>query len=112
VIADGPVRDVDEARSLDFPVYGRSCTARTARGRIVELGTNIPVQVGEVGVHPGDYVIADGSAVIFIRPQDLPRVLEAAEQIAGREAAMAAALRAGQPITDVMGASYEHLLKP
>src|SRR4051812_21576852 len=36
VIADGPVRDVDEAREMDFPVFGRSGTARTARNRIAE----------------------------------------------------------------------------
>ncbi len=112
VVADGPVRDVDEAKGLDFTVYGRSCTARTARGRIVELGTNVPVQVGEAEVHPGDYVIADGSAVIFIPPADIERVLDAAEYIAAREAAMAEALRAGKPVTEVMGANYEHLLKP
>jgi 4-hydroxy-4-methyl-2-oxoglutarate aldolase len=111
VVADGPVRDIDEAKGYDFPVYARSCTSRTARGRIVELGTNVPVRIGDVEVHAGDYVIADGSAVIFIPPDDIDSVLEAAELIAAREAAMAEALRAGTPITQVMGANYEHLLK-
>lgn len=111
VIADGPVRDIDEAKGFDFPVFARACTARTARGRVVELATNGPVEIGTVTVHPGDYVIADGSGVVFIRAEDIERVLEAAEFIAAREAAMAAALRAGRPITEVMGANYEHMLK-
>ena len=111
VVADGPVRDIDEARAHDFTVYGRSCTARTARGRIVELGTNVPVRIGDMAVNPGDYVIADGSAVIFISPAHVQHVLEAAESIAAREAAMIAALQAGKPVTEVMGASYEHMLK-
>ncbi len=111
VVADGPVRDIDEARGYGFPIFARSCTARTARGRIVELATNQPVEIGDVLVSPGDYVIADGSAVIFIGPNDIERVLAAAEAIAAREAAMAQALRAGQPITQVMGANYEHMLK-
>ncbi len=111
VIADGPVRDIDEARSYDFPIYARMCTSRTARGRIVELGTHVPVHVGDVEVRPDDYVIADGSAVIFIRPEHIARVLESAELIAAKEAAMAEALRAGTPIGEVMGANYEHLLK-
>ncbi|NJD87135.1 MAG: RraA family protein [Betaproteobacteria bacterium] len=110
VIADGPVRDIDEAKALDFPVYARSCTARTARGRVVERGTNVPVRIGEIEVTPGDFVIADGSAVVFIPGGEIDRVLEAAQYIADREAAMAEAIRAGQPITEVMGASYEHLL--
>ena len=111
VVADGPVRDIDEAKSMDFPVFARSCTARTARGRIVELATNGPVTIGAVAVNPGDYVIADGSGVAFIKPEDVARVLEAAESIAAREAAMAQALREGRPITEVMVANYEHLLK-
>jgi 4-hydroxy-4-methyl-2-oxoglutarate aldolase len=112
VIADGPVRDIDEAKGLDFPVFARACTARTARGRVVEMATNGPVEIGTVKVNPGDYVLADGSGVVFIKPEDIDRVLEAAESIAAREAAMAQALRAGRPITEVMGANYENMLKP
>ena len=110
VIADGPVRDIDEAKALDFPVYARACTARTARGRIVEMGTNVPVRIGEIDVTPGDFVIADGSAVVFIPAGEIARVLEAAQYIADREAAMAEAIRAGRPVTEVMGANYAHLL--
>jgi regulator of RNase E activity RraA len=92
-------------------VFARACTARTARGRIVELATNGPVTIGEISVMPGDYVIADGSAVVFVRPENIERVLEAAELIAAREASMAAALSDGKPIGDVMDARYEHMLK-
>jgi 4-hydroxy-4-methyl-2-oxoglutarate aldolase len=111
VVVDGPVRDVDEARQMDFPVFGRTTTARTARNRIVEVGTDIPVTIGDLTVLPGDYVLADGSAVVFLAQTDAERILDAAESIAGREAAMARALQNGKPITEVMGADYEHMLK-
>jgi 4-hydroxy-4-methyl-2-oxoglutarate aldolase len=111
VIADGPVRDVDEARQLDFPVFARSATARTARERIAEEATDVPVTIGEVTVHPGDYAIADASAVVFIPAAEIARVLEAAETIAAREAEMSRGLRAGKPIGEVMGVNYEHMLK-
>jgi len=111
VIADGPVRDVDEARALDFPIFARGATARTARNRVVEAATDVPVTIGEVRVEPGDYVIADGSAVIFIAAAEAARVVDEARAVARREAAMAEALRAGRPITQVMGADYEHMLK-
>jgi 4-hydroxy-4-methyl-2-oxoglutarate aldolase len=111
VVVDGPVRDIDEARQMDFPVFGRSATARTARNRIVEIGTDIPVSIGDLTVGPGDYVLADGSAVVFLAQADAARILDAAEQIAAREAAMAKALQSGKPITEVMGADYEHMLK-
>jgi regulator of RNase E activity RraA len=111
VVIDGPARDIDEARQYGFPVFARDHTARTARGRIIETGTNVAIVVGDVQVSPGDYVVADGSAVVFVTADDIDRVLAAAEAIAERERAMAAALRAGTPISEVMGASYETMLR-
>lgn len=112
VICEGPARDVDESRQLDFPVFARDHTSRTARGRIVELGTNVPIRVGQIPVSPGDYVIADASAVVFVAQTEILRVLDAAEAIARREAAMVQALAEGRRISEVMGASYEKMLEP
>jgi 4-hydroxy-4-methyl-2-oxoglutarate aldolase len=111
VVADGPLRDVDEAIACGFPVFARSLTSRTARGRVVELGTQVPVQIGDVTVQPGDYLLADRSAVIVIAAADIGRVLATAEQIVAKEAAMAKALLAGTPIGTVMGGAYEYMLK-
>jgi 4-hydroxy-4-methyl-2-oxoglutarate aldolase len=111
VIADGPARDIDEARQHDFPVFARGATPVTARGRIVELSNNVPVKIGGVEVRPGDYAIADASGVAFISAENIERVLATAEEISQREAAMTRALRKGKPITEVMGASYENMLK-
>jgi 4-hydroxy-4-methyl-2-oxoglutarate aldolase len=110
-IAEGPVRDVDEARELDYPVFGRGATSCTARGRIVELANNQPVVVGDIRVKAGDYAIADSSGVVFIAAEEIERVLPAAEDIAAREAAMTKALLDGEPITKVMGANYENMLR-
>jgi 4-hydroxy-4-methyl-2-oxoglutarate aldolase len=111
VLADGPVRDIDEAREYDFPVFTRALTSLTARGRVVERATNVPVTMWGVAVNPGDYVIADRSAVIFIAAADIDRTLDAAEAIAAREAAMAKAILGGLPMSEVMGGHYENMLK-
>jgi 4-hydroxy-4-methyl-2-oxoglutarate aldolase len=111
VIADGPARDIDEARQHDFPVFARGATPVTARGRIVELANNVPVMIGDVEVRPGDYAIADASGVAFISAANIETVLATAEEISRREAAMIRALRKGRPITEVMGATYENMLK-
>lgn len=110
VIADGPVRDADEAHEYDFPIYARATTAFTARGRVAEAGTNVPVRIGDVTVQAGDYAVADSSGAVFIPAEQAEAVLRVAEEIAAREAAMARALMAGQRITDVMGANYENML--
>ncbi len=111
VIVDGPARDIDEAVELDFPVYARSTTTRTARGRIAEISTGAPVTIGTVTVAEDDYVLADRSGIVFIKAGDIERVIEAAARIAAREAAMAKAARAGEPMAKVMGADYEAMLK-
>src|SRR5215813_14018287 len=104
VICEGPARDVDESRQHDFPVYARDHTCTTARGRLVEVATNEPITVGSILVSAVDYVLADASAVVFIRSNDISRVLETAEKIVAKEKLMAQAIRAGTPIGNVMGA--------
>ena len=111
VVLDGPTRDRDEAAGLGFPVFARGATARTARGRVYEKSTGEIIRVADQQVADGDYVIADASGVVFIRAEDIDRVLTAAERIARKEAAMVASLRAGNAITSVMGADYETMLE-
>lgn len=111
VLVDGACRDVDEARELGLPVYARGAVPVTARGRVTELSWNTPIMFGEVAVTPGDLVIADGSGIAFVPAARAAEVIAAAEEITGREQAMAAAVRAGRPVSEVMGAQYESLLK-
>lgn len=111
VIVEGPARDIDEAQGYGFPLFARSRTPRTARGRIVETGTNVPITVADIAVSPGDFVVADGTGVVFVPASEIEAVLDAAEAIAARERAMVAALNEGQPVTQVMGKSYETMLK-
>jgi 4-hydroxy-4-methyl-2-oxoglutarate aldolase len=111
VIVEGLARDVDEAADIGFPVYGRGSTARTARGRIHEAETGGAIAVGELTVRDGDWVVADSSGAAFIPAASIEVVLSAAEGIADKEAAMTSAVLAGNPVTAVMGATYEQLLE-
>jgi regulator of RNase E activity RraA len=111
VVADGPVRDIDQARGYGFPIFTSRTTSFTARGRVVEKETNGPVLIGVVTVNPGDYVVADNSAIIFISAENVEAVLLAAEDIVARERAMAAAIRDGNAIGAVMGGDYESMLE-
>jgi 4-hydroxy-4-methyl-2-oxoglutarate aldolase len=112
VIVEGLARDIDEANEIGFTVYARGATARTARGRIHEAATGVPITVGDVTVHNGDWVIADASGTAFVSADRIGEVLDAAERIAFKEAGMTKAVLAGHPVSQVMGASYEHLLEP
>jgi regulator of RNase E activity RraA len=109
-IVDGPVRDADESREVDYPVFARSAIPFTARGRIAEHAWNIPVEIGGVIVNPGDLVLADGSGVVFVDQKRAEDIVAKAEEIAAKEAAMAAAVRQGKKVSDVMGGDYEDML--
>lgn len=110
VVIDGPARDIDEAAAFEFTVYARCATARTARGRVYEQETNGPINVGELTVRAGDYVLADRSAVVFAPVARLAEVVHAAERIVRKERLMMEALRSGQAVTAVMGVDYETML--
>ena len=111
VIVDGPCRDIDESRRMDFPVFARGVVPATARGRVVETAFNAPISVGSVTVNPGDWVIADGSGVVFLARNDAMLILEEAEKLTAREAIMIAEIDKGKPVSQVMTRTYEHMLR-
>jgi regulator of RNase E activity RraA len=102
VVIDGACRDLAESEEQGFPVFGRAVVPVSARGRIVQLAMNEPIRFAGVIVSPGDAVLADRNGVVFIPAAELDRVLTLAEQISARESVMADAVRAGDPVTEVM----------
>jgi regulator of RNase E activity RraA len=102
VVIDGACRDIAESEKSGFPVFGRAVVPVSARGRIVQLAMEEPVSFAGVTVNPGDFVIADGNGVVFVPAAEVMRVLDLAERIMTREAAMADAVNAGDPVTEVM----------
>jgi regulator of RNase E activity RraA len=109
VVVDGAARDLAEAAAVGLPVFASASTSVTARGRAVEVCWGEPVEFAGVPVAPGDLVLADAGGVVVIPSAHAETVLATAERIAATEAAMAAALDAGRPVSEVMGATYEEL---
>ncbi len=110
VIVDGSFRDVDESRELGLPIFALPPVPVTARGRVAEHDFNCPVTICGIAVFPGDWLVADGSGVVFIPAARLADVVAEAEAILARETLMARDIDAGVPIGEVMGASYEDML--
>ncbi len=111
VVVDGLARDVDEAREIGFAVYARGATARTARGRVYEVATAAPIEVGGVTVCNGDYVVADASGAAFVPAASISAVLTSAEAIAAKEGALTKAVLSGGKVSEIMGGVYEHMLE-
>lgn len=102
VVVDGALRDVDESRALGFPVFGRAAVPISARRRIVERSWGGRIDFAGVPVDSGDLVIADGSGVVFVPRGRAEDVVADAERITRLETTMAAAVRSGKPISEVM----------
>jgi regulator of RNase E activity RraA len=102
VVIDGACRDIAESDALGLPMFGRAVVPVSARGRIVQVAMDIPIDIANVAVSPGDVVVADRSGVVFVFAAEAARVVSLAERIALREQAMVAALRDGEAVVDVM----------
>lgn len=111
IVIDGVTRDLDEIIELELPVFARGATPRTARGRVRERSFGEPIRICGIPVAAGDYVIADRSGVAFIPSRYAKEVAERAAKIMDRDAALSKRIRAGEPVSKVMGAQYEHELK-
>ena len=111
VIVDGACRDVEEAEAHGLPLFARSATPRSARGRTVEASSGGPIEIRGVPVGQGDYVIADASGVVVLPEAAAADVVAAAEALAERERGMLDALRRHVPVSRVMDHTYETMLR-
>ncbi len=111
IVIDGACRDIDDCQAAGFPVYARAVVPITARTRVIQDSVNAEIQFAGVQVHPGDYVVADGSGTVIVPKARAEEVIAAGEEIAAREARMAEAVRKGASIVEVMETGgYESML--
>ncbi len=111
VVIDGACRDIDEARELGFPVYGRGVVPMTARGRVMQESFNQEIQFAGVQCRPGDLVIADGSGVVIIPKEKEKEAVATAEEIYRKEQEMADGIRRGYSGLEMLEKlGYEEML--
>lgn len=102
VVIDGACRDIAESEELGLPVYGRAVVPVSARRRIVQLATGETIDIAGVTVHEADLALADRNGVTFVATESAEAVLALAKRIVAREAAMTAAVEAGELVASVM----------
>lgn len=110
-IVDGMCRDIDESRDIDYPIFARGGVPATARNRVMETAFNIDVKIGGVNVSPGDFILADGSGLVFVPVDKIDEILELAEGFFAREQSMLKLIEQGLPVGEVMAGNYERMLE-
>jgi 4-hydroxy-4-methyl-2-oxoglutarate aldolase len=101
VVADGPVRDIDALREMNFPVWATAISPSHPEKR-GPGSVNVPVVVDGVLVEPGDVIVADGDGVLVIPQAHLARTLEGARQRAAKEVAIRQRIKAGESLFEIL----------
>ena len=100
-VIDGLIRDTRKIAELGFPVFASGIKPVDSMGRGIVTAYNIPVEVGGVIVHPGDFVFADEDGIVTIPKDRVKEVIELASDKVRREDGSRAELMKGAYLRDV-----------
>lgn len=79
IVIDGPIRDLDAIREMDFPVYATgACPGGPFKDGPGEV--NVPVACGNITVNPGDVIVGDQDGICVIPRQEAAVILEEAKK--------------------------------
>lgn len=94
LITTGGVRDVQDLRQMDFPVWSGAVNAQ-GTVKATPGSVNVPIVVGGVTVSPGDVIIADDDGVLCIPRDEAASALTAAEARVAKEEVSRSAYQRG-----------------
>jgi regulator of RNase E activity RraA len=87
-VIDGAVRDTAYLRKIGFPVYATGITPSTLVGHYKFAGSQVPVVIDGVTIHPGDIITADNDGVVIVPRARAVDVLLLAQQMDFKEHSM------------------------
>lgn len=105
-VVDGLVRDTIAVLDIGMPVMSRGTLPIGPLKISAELKgigeINVPVQLGEVTVQPGDWIFGDADGVIVLAADDLDAVFKRADESQEREDQLMAEIRTGAALGDLL----------
>jgi 4-hydroxy-4-methyl-2-oxoglutarate aldolase len=110
-VIDGLCRDVALCIELNYPVYSRDHWMRTGKDRVQVEGVNVPVNIGNARVQPGDLLRGDADGVVVIPKEHEDRVLAEAERIEEAENKIREAVRGGMRLDEARKLHRYHQLQ-
>jgi regulator of RNase E activity RraA len=98
-VIDGGARDIDYILKLGFPVFCRYRTPADVIGRWKLVSYGLPIQIGEVRIRRGDFIVGDKDGVLVIPKQITLEALEKSEEVVNTENLVRKAILQGvQPV--------------
>lgn len=92
VVIDAAVRDSEEIRAMDFPVFSVG-TNPNGPTKLVPGRINWPVSVGGIAVHPGDLIVGDADGVVVVERDKAASLLDLASRKLAEETRRIDAIR-------------------
>ena len=109
MLSNGPSRDVDAIRKLDFQMLLGGVTA--GHGEMAVHAVNVPVSVGGMDVAPGDLIHMDENGAVKFPADKAGQVLENAKKMLDAEAEHLTRLRAAKTAAEVRAAGGSYTAK-
>jgi regulator of RNase E activity RraA len=109
MLSNGPSRDVDAVRRLDFQMLLGGVTA--GHGEMAVHAVNVPVSVGGMDVAPGDLIHMDENGAVKFPPGKAEQVVENAKKMLQAEAEHLERLRAAKTAAEVRAAGGAYTAK-
>jgi regulator of RNase E activity RraA len=100
VIADGPLRDVNQIFEVGFSAFGVGTLPYDYKGRMKVTNVRSTVICGGVSVSPGDFIIADIDGVVVVPQFVIDEVFTAANARALGENHVLVDLKAGSTVRE------------
>jgi regulator of RNase E activity RraA len=110
MLSNGPSRDVDAVRRLDFQMLLGGVTA--GHGEMAVHAVNVPVSVGGMDVAPGELIHMDENGAVKFPANRAAQVLENAKKMLEGEALHLARLRNAKTAAEVRAAGGSYAAKP
>jgi regulator of RNase E activity RraA len=101
-VIDGAVRDTAYLKKIGFPVYATGIAPSTLVGHYKFVGSQIPVIIGGVTIHPGDIITADGDGIVVVPRARAVEVLHLAQQLDFKEHSMYPLIEKSKSIEDAV----------
>lgn len=100
-VIDGLIRDRATIATMPVSFFARGLTPMALR-RPEPGSPMVPISIGGVTIHPGDWIVADDDGVVVIVPQDVDAVIAKAAENAQIEVRIMELVEAGAKITEAV----------
>ncbi|CAG0956708.1 3-hexulose-6-phosphate synthase / 6-phospho-3-hexuloisomerase [Methanosarcinales archaeon] len=101
VVIDGAVRDVDDIRRLNFPVFAKSIVPNAGEPKgFGEI--NAEIQCGGQTVKPGDFIVGDDNGVVVIPGERAYEIARRGAEVEKNERRIRDEIKRGKTLSEVL----------